>query len=361
MKFFILNAAYKPGNTLDNFESLIWTERYRDSGDFKLTVENEISLLTKFPLGALVSHTDTSEVMIVENHEIERDSDKKLKVIISGRNFETFAENRYTLGSNEPLKLEPSPGVPGDEKVYTTSAMTPADLVRMLFRYTLEPGYASANDAIPNLSTSVVMRVADLAMVHVVPRGQLYNQALEYLKIGNVGIRTTRPIGLATTIDIAIHDGIDKRSSVIFTALNQDLEETKYFWSNQNYKNYAQVSSELETRLYRHKALGSDLTGLNRRVLYVGANDILGEIPTPTNTDAVAARGQTALDENQKITLVQARISKTAEPKFKIHYDIGDLVKVYTEFSTSQDMRITEHILTVDKNGSIGSPSLSAL
>jgi hypothetical protein len=56
---------------------------------------------------------------------------------------------------------------------------------------------------------------------------------------------------------------------------------------------------------------------------------------------------------------MDAKISITAKPKFKIDYDVGDLVSVFGEFGTKQIFRVSEHILTVDKDGQKGYPTLS--
>lgn len=92
--------------------------------------------------------------------------------------------------------------------------------------------------------------------------------------------------------------------------------------------------------------------------MYVDANDIEGTIAN-TGSDVIYARGQSEMDDHKKIALLQAKISTTARPKFKVHYDVGDLVRVFGEFATAQTMRVTEHILTVDKKGMRGYPSLS--
>ena len=56
---------------------------------------------------------------------------------------------------------------------------------------------------------------------------------------------------------------------------------------------------------------------------------------------------------------MQAKISQTAKPKFKINYDVGDLVTCFGDFGTVQKMRVTEHVLTVDKDGIQGYPTLN--
>lgn len=353
---FKLTATHQPGDTIQTFQSLSWTERYRDAGDFQLVVENEVSILGKLPLGTLISHTDTKEVMIVENHEINRDKEKKLLVTISGRSLETFAENRPTIGS--ALRMaDPATDIATPPE---TSAVEPACHVAMhLLQGRLQPGIASASDAIPNLLVREDVLSHEWTMAHVIKRGDVYARVIELLRICDAGIKVIRPSGAQTTLDLVVHDGSDLTIPVIFYAQYEDLDDAKYLWSIKDYKNYAQIATHTYARLYRDANLTSDLTGLDRRVMYVEADDILGIYDPPTAGDVVSARGQSELDGKPKISLMSATISVTAKPTFKINYDVGDLVTVYGEFGSSQTMRVTEHILTVDKTGRRGYPSLS--
>lgn len=356
MELFVLNSTYNPGDTVQNFDTLAWTERYQNSGDFQLVAIDDISVLSDLPKGSLISHTDTKEVMIVENHEIERDAKKVLRVAISGRSFETFAENRVTAGSETPLYTA------GVANVETIAAAASATIATTLLKGRLEPGTASAANAVPNLIVRSNMRALDTAMTQVIKRGDVYSRAIELLRLCDGGIQMIRPNGAQTTMDLVVHDGVDRIASVIFYAQYEDLEDAKYFWSDKIYKNYAAIATDITARVYRDRALGADVNGLLRRVMYVEAADLKGVYSPPTATDVVASRAQAGIDENIQISLMTAQISKTAKPKFKLDYDVGDLVTVFGEFATAQIMRVTEHILTFDKKtGMQGYPSLTAI
>lgn len=356
MEFFRLNDSFYPSDTLKNFDSLVWTERYQQPGDFQLVVKDEISVLSQFPLGCLISHTDTHEIMIVENHEFFREK-KNLKITLSGRSFETFAENRVTSGSQYSIQ-DP---ITGEKNVEIEFANSSSVHAYGLLAETLEDGFALEEDAIPNLSVDFDMRVFDDEMIYSIKRGDIYSRVIELLRICDAGIKNVRPNAEFSNPHMLIHDGVDRTNSVIFYALYEDLDDAKYFWSIKNYKNYAQVSGVIDARLYRHRDILTDLTGLNRRVIYEEADDLLDDYSPGSPDDPISARGQAVLDEHKKVSLIQAKISATARPKFKIDYDVGDLVTVFGEFGTVQIMRVTEHVLTVDSKGMRGYPSLTIL
>lgn len=354
---FKLNSSHKPGESIRKFKTLVWTERYRVAGEFVLEIEDDISHLNSTPPGTLLSHSDTNEIMIVENHEITRDKEKKLLFTMTGRSFETVGEVRPTLGTQLPLYDQTT-----EDAIVEATAVLPAENVaRDLLRYRLESPYASSDDSIPNLAVKLDIREPDAPLSHVIKRSDIYSRVMELLGIANAGIKCVRPNGSQNTLDLVIHDGADRHLTVTFHAQNEDLTETSYFWSIKDYRNYAQVSTHFDARLYRHRDVTGNLTGLDRRVMYLEADDLEGDYTPGTSTDVLAGRAQGALDEHKYVTLVSATVSESAKPKFKIHYDVGDIVTVFGEFSPSQQMRVTEHILTVDKSGIRGYPSLAIL
>lgn len=357
MEFFKLDSSYLPGTTITNYESLVWSERYRDPGDFKLVVKDEIAILNTLPAGTLVSHTDTLEVMMVENHELTRDDKKHPIVTISGRSFETFAENRTTAGSETALYS----GTPEVGNVETVASASSSTIAATLLKGRMEPGTASAANAIPNLRIVTTMRAPDGAMAQVIKRGDLYSRVIELLNLCDGGLMNRRPNGAQTTLDLVVHDGIDRTATVIFYALNDDLTDCKYFWSIKDYRNYAAIATHITARVYRTRDLGADVNGLARRVIYVEADDLKLAYSPPTSTDVVASRAQATLDDQIQLYLMEAKVTETAKPKFKFHYDVGDLVMVLGEFEAAEAMRVTEHILTADDKGIRGFPSLSAL
>lgn len=356
MKVFKLDNNHQPYTTVPYFDTMIWSERYQAPGDFKIVVEDDISILSVLTLEDLISHTDTNEVMIVENHEVKRDKDKKLIVTVSGRSFETFAENRATLGYGIPIYDDD-----GTETVDSLPTDTASDIALILLREALEDGTATSDDLVNNLVVSSDMRVLSAVLEHVIRGGDVYSKVIDILRVGDAGIKMVRPHADQTTMDMIVHDGADLTDTVIFYSQYEDLEDTEYFWSVKDYKNYAKITSDFNSRLYRDRNEASPLTGLQRRVMYVDATDLDAVYYPATASDPMSGIAQTALDARRRMSLVQARITNTARPKFKINYDVGDLVTVFTEFAIAQVMRVTEHILTVDKDGIRGFPSLSAV
>lgn len=347
-------ATFQPSTSVKNIQSVAWTERYQEAGDFQLVVEDDISIISALPLGCCISHNDTTEVMIVENHEIDRDENKKLKVTVTGRSFETFLENRTTAGTLQNLVDGSGNSI---NEVY--AATSPIDVANYLVFNAIDATTAVTNDAIVHVFVNSDMHGSFSPGDYVVKRGDVYARVMELLQLTNTGIRNSRPYNATTDLTVAIHDGQDLTADVFFQAQLEDLLNAKYFWSIKGYKNYDQIDAKIFNHEYRTTDLGSDVTGMARRVMYSEASDLEGAYVFGSTDDPVEARAQIDMAKYRELSLMQATISETAKPKFKINYDVGDLVTVYAEFGIIGTMRVTEHILTKDETGVHGYPSLS--
>ena len=64
-------SSYKNGELINGIYKKQWIERYLDPGEFTLVCTPTDEIREKLAIGTLISHIDTEEVMIVEDHEIE--------------------------------------------------------------------------------------------------------------------------------------------------------------------------------------------------------------------------------------------------------------------------------------------------
>ena len=97
MDIFTLKVQQRPGNanvieyvpnqTVNNWNSLIWTERYNDFGEFKMTHQDPKYVWNLMPPGTLIGCNASNEVMMVENHEVKFSVDRGPVVEVSGRSI----------------------------------------------------------------------------------------------------------------------------------------------------------------------------------------------------------------------------------------------------------------------------------
>lgn len=369
------NAQYldlSDGETISDYTSLMWIERYRNFGEFTIVAPVSSGLRTKLPLGSLISHTGTEELMIVENHEIDEDVDGKSTIKVTGRSFETFLENRIVTyyGGNADAARTP-PGV--IQTFYFPTASTPSQhAVRLINFHTYRNPVANLAD-ISNLRTiSTVSLATGASTTRELKITDLHKSLLELLAIDDLGIRSVRPGNAisygyddyATLIytnpgdfGFVIHEGIDQSGKVSFSNAAGELQNAKYLWSLKNKRTVVHVKG---TTIRTPRYSDFDAKGYDFRAGYVDATDI--KSPVTDELTALYSRGDAYLGEMKDITIVSVSIApNTSRFKYREDYNVGDKVSVFGNYNSDHVMRVTEHVEIIDETGTSSYPTLEAI
>ncbi len=198
------------GEIIDGLTDIMWVERYRDAGEFTLTAKVDSNIRNLLPIGTFISHVDTTEVMIVENHEINDDKGSASEIIVTGRGYETFLENRI-VGANRAF---PSSGVLPEFTLGIAPVWAQAKALlesHILAAYVLDP-----KDAIPYVSVLSTVPTSGNVDARIIERGDLYSRLLELLAFSSLGIKVVRPgpsspLGpTSQNAAFVIHQGVDR-------------------------------------------------------------------------------------------------------------------------------------------------------
>lgn len=353
------------GEPISGALSSTWVERYRDPGEFELTARVSSGLRSFLPLGTLISHTNTTEVMMVENHEIledEPNSDAILK--ISGRSLDAFLENRIA-GTHQNWVTQSDTIV----EYILPSATSWSQAATLINHHVYVAGVTEVGSSLSNIMAQAWVSESGFAEARTIKRGDLHSRVLELLNADDAGIRVLRTgktlpgIGAISQTRFIIHKGQDKTSAVMFSTEAGDIDSAQYFWTNRLMKNAALVTGRyVETIIYGTQ------TDYDRRVMFIDASDIDGSLtaaPTGTALTDIRAkmtiRGTTALKAQKQVALVNAEVSSTSAYKYRTDYDIGDLVMVSGNYGEIAKMRVVEYVEIEDENGESGHPTLSVV
>lgn len=366
MDIFRLNdtgTTWAEGTIINGLTTKLWSERYRSPGEFKFTAPPTKSIMDSLPLGALVSHTETLDVMIVESHEIIESQEKDPEISITGRSLDSFLEQRVAtedhLGFNNPMRDgSPSP------YIFDQSSQTAQ--IRALIRSGIQEGYVARSVfALPH--TVVTIRIGDLSFEEEreVKRGPLYDAVMDLLAEMDAGLKIERPNGTKTDIHWVVHDGDKVLDKVQFSHDAGDLEASRYFRTNKTDKNSAYAMASYGG-IYWGEAGSTGASGLLRRVMYLDATDIKLN-PIPNDPYGVVAarieemltkRAKRVVKRRKKTDILEATVSKDSRFKYRRDYNIGDLVWVLGNYDTSDIMRVVEYVESEDENGEKGFPTL---
>lgn len=349
---------YPSGEMINNTKSIKWIERYSDAGEFEIKAPLSSGLKDFLPEGTLVSHMDTLEVMIVENHEINEQKDKDPLLIITGRTFDTFLENRI-VGVN------------------LARASSTIDEYILAADYTWDQAVTLINDHIfatdaddmllNVIAESTVPGTTGTSEERTINRGNVYERLLEILAIDDLGIRTFRRnvfVGLGGANDdimMSIYRGEDKSNEVIFSWKGGDLDSVDYLFSGKKLKNSALVVGRY---IYRMVDMGP--VNYNRRMMIVDASDLdghLNAVPTggalTTLLSKMNVRGKQALAKQKLIVISRTDVANVCHHRYRRDYKVGDLVSLDGNFGETTTMRVVEYVEIKDENGESGHPTLS--
>lgn len=363
----LINAVAVTG-----YDSVTWIERYRDPGTFVIEGLARNNLLEQLPLGSFISHPDTYEVMVVENHEVKDDPTKDRVVKISGRSLEVLLERRL-FGINQDWDVLGNP----TEYLYINELTLAAgntwqqavDLINAHIKTPL-----NGSDQMANLEARTYISGDSYeSVVRVIKRGDLHKRVVELLAQDDLGIRVVRKhshTSIFPSSDVysqfLIHNGNDVSSEVIFSNETGDIESADYLWSIKSLKNTAYVvGSNLELVVEGENPVP---TGEDRLYLYVDASDVdetwddtktLGE--TETYAANMRTRGRQELAAYNESILAAVDISKRSSYQYRQDYDIGDIVKVLGDFGVVERMRIVENAEIYDEKGFKSYPTLGRI
>ena len=363
-------TIFERGSIVSNIKSIMWVERYLEAGEFELVAPVSSDLHRILPIGTFISHLDTTEVMIVENHEIQEDNKEEPSITITGRSFETLLDNRIT-GSNNSWT---SSGQPND--IYTlVSGRVWNQAKTLIENHILASNLVDDNDAYNNVSvmvdsTSVFPVIGDpVEQERTIQKDTVYKNVLELLEMADLGIKIVRPgdwspLSTNKNIDLAIiiHRGLNRSTSVTFSHSSGEVVNAQYFWSSRKKKTSAYVYGKwLSTVVH-----GPEIN-YGRRMMIINASDLdesYSAIPTgATRTQIISnmnLRAEIALASQRDIAISKAEISKNATRyNYREHYNVGDLVSVEGNYNTTSIMRVIEYVEIQDDNGESSYPTLA--
>jgi len=364
--------SFNDGTPIENYTNATWVERYRDPGEFKIVAPLSSGIKDQLPLDSIVSHTDTLEFCIVENHELSEGQSTDPIITISGRSFDAYLEHRVVGGE---LSY-------GNTNTAWEEYSIPSDYSNAQAEYLVYDHIINTANQYNSLTSEMYVDSINLPTAGMVvqdlrylPRGQVHPALVDILSIDDLGVRCVRRndfgvLGNNQKSAILFHKGNDKSSSVIFTWVGGELQSVDYLFSSKLLKNQAVVQGRW-VEVFALSAASSHPNTTNNyytRVLYVDGSDIDSNYEAmPTETDltdvqaAMVLRGQQELAKHNGIDIVSAQLTKLNRFKYRQDYDIGDIVSLDGNYGDIEQRRVIEHVEIVDENGFTSYPTLSSV
>lgn len=359
------STDFQPVKLVENYDSLIWTERYWKNGDFQLVTSNVEEGLRLLPLESYVTLRESTVPMIVEIHKIEKDPQQAPKLTVIGRSFETVLERRASVKELDPDGEPPTETwtIQADKEsdaAYQAMRVVLGDVNRFQGEIQVLSGVTPAVsplDAIPEIDLTLPVDYSTgTTNTYEIKRGNLYNTVLDLVNIRHRGIKAVRPDQNGSKVSIEIYNGADLSSFVLFDAKFDQFDKATYLLSKQSSTNVGYVYGPNGADVVL-KTAAAEPSGLERRVLLV---DEMGNADINTS-DIRRSRGLVELYKYNQTALFDGEIAVQVAGGFNSLYFLGDIVKLNGEYGLSETVRVAEFIRSSDNSGTKAYPTFETV
>jgi hypothetical protein len=356
---------YGSGAMINGIKSVTWIERYRKGGEFTIIGEATVNLQRDLAIHTLISHTETLEVMIVENHEIDDSVEGDVMLKVTGRSVDEWVMENRTIMKG-PIYYGYKNVITGEAYTYDLNLVSNDawDHVIRILRDFVKNSILNADENIPNFNAYAIVPGDDPnATVRSIPTGPLYPRVLEILSTFDGGIKVQRPNDLHRSLDFIVHNGNDLSDTVQFNWLSHDIGKARYFWSDKADRKRAYVQSEY----YGGYIQVLPFSGWDMRTTHVDMSDLteyytgIDPVKQQWYADILVARGLQALIAAEAVSLMDAAISPLSQYNYRLNYNMGDIVFVRGNYGMEAKMRVVEYCETSDETGESGYPTLAFL
>jgi hypothetical protein len=363
MEVYPLDPLLRRIDIVEGHESLIWTERHKSYGDFKLTIASTQRSRNLLKPDTLLAMSDSHRVMRVESFEDGTDQEGRRMLTVAGRSLEALLNDRVARDNLLPTQVTTGTG----EDAVTTERLwsitgTPAAIMRKIFHDICVTGVLSVHDKIPFINEgstflppATLPEPVDVITVDLTPLS-VYDALTQLADMWNLGFRLIRQYD-ESKLWFDVYTGSDRtsgqssRPAIIFSPDLDNLQNTTELTITEATKNVAYVYSPAGFQMVYATGVDPEIDGMDRRVLTVNATDVTPE-QYPDPADVTAALTRIGTEELSKYRVAQAfdgEINQNSAYKYGRDYFLGDSVEQRNSSGVANVMQVTEQIFVSDR------------
>lgn len=352
MSYLLLDSDYTVLSEIDEYDSMIWTDRHREYGDFELYGRPDLFLSSGVAAWRYLMSRDSDRAMIIEDLSISTDIDQGPKMTVTGRSLESILCRRV---------IWPPATVDGslDDcvfKLVNDHFINPKDPNRRVDNMV----YVRSSDPYITETHATIQFAGEYVYDAIHAICDVYNLGFKMALIGGQLVFT-------------LYKGFDRSFNqdilpwVVFSPDFDNIAGTSYSRKTSDSASFAYVAGKDisgEERVTTDVDLGR--TGLSRVELFVDASDL-----RPENDDGTEMSDEdykSVLEERGLETLCAATPTEYFEGSmvttgvyvYNRDFFLGDIVQIQNEFSISATSQILEVVHTKDQTGETLIPTFSS-
>ena len=346
MELYLLDPLNRRQYIIDQFTSLIWTERWQAYGDFQLNLPSNYNARSLLKPDTWVSMNRSNYVMRIESVEDDWNEDGSRNLVVKGSSIEKIFDDRAAPR-------------------YTWTE-APAAIARNMFHQVCVSGSWDSGDVIPGIvegtfmPTSTILEPADSITITIETITTLFDGIVTQICTKyDLGFRILRQDSTGE-LYFDIYAGSDRTTDqttsppVVFAPQLDNLQNTKELTDITKAKNvaYVQQSDGTSTIVYGG-GVDPTIDSFERRVLIVDASSL-----TSPTTAQLEQLGLEALAASRTFYGFDGTVSQQSQYQYGTDYNLGDLVEQQNSDGIQTQMRVTEQIFAQDSTGEKYYPTL---
>lgn len=337
MNILVLDENLASVAIIDSFESLIWTDRYYEAGDFELYTAASVRLLQILKPDYYLWIKESEHMMIIEGVEISSNPEEGNKLIVTGRSLESILDRRIILGqTNVDDTLQN-----GIKKILKMNIINPIDETRKINNFIFED--------------SEDINIQSLFLQTQYNGENLYDSIVDICKSNGIGFKIT--LNDNNEFVFKLYYGKDKtynqleNITVIFSNTFDNLINSDYISTKRDFKTVTIVGGEGEgdDRIMIGVSISSGAgEGLNRRESYTDCHGTSrksgGQVIT--YDEYLAQLVQKGFEDLSNHIITEAFEGEITNTVFKYgkDFEIGDIVEIENDYGNISQPRIIEYI-----------------
>lgn len=358
-----------PVDLIEEYSSLIWTNRFFEAGDFQLKTPKIEETINLIPPGTILGLLDdpSQSAMVVEEHVISVDEYGRPELTVTGRGAQVIHEGRPAIKFiDEPL----------EDHEYVFENISPSKLIHYIISDSYVPVSSKVDQeelAIWNRRTMFSLPANDPKIVqnYQVPRQDVYSTVLDIARTYGLGVDMTwrytkeyKEKYPLYSLWNYIHYGKDLRNPNVpmFSGKKGDFLSEDYRFSHKNYFNSVFVYT-------KNTANSIWLEGFDkntRRIKTIDATDIVPPKDYILNKKKIEyensvgkERARQELYRYSRRKFLSVEVSPAANAKYGEDYRLGDIITVEGTYSGIVDMRVEEYVRSEDEQGERAFPGFA--
>lgn len=358
MNLYVMNKDFEAFGVIDYYESLIWNEKYSESGDFEIYLMADSYIFSLVQDGYYIYNPSAvvQKTMYVNKLQTNTDVLDGNRLIITGFSLERLLDRRVIWPQIDFHGLLQD----GIKTMLEQNAINPTDTNRKI------PGlyFKYNNDE----------KIKGLLLDGQYAGNNLYDTISEICKNNNLGFKII--LTDDNKLEFSLYAGEDRSYSqeendyVIFSHKFDNVISSEYMESSEALKNccYVGGTKEKTTDAYRrYTVLDRGYSGLNRRESYVDGSSVSdtsssGRKLTAIKYDAaLKAKANEDLTDKTSTKSFEEEVENGQSFTFGIHYYIGDIVQLVDEYGHEGQARVSGVVSSDETSGTNTYPTFEMI